>query len=165
MIASSPLEIAFGREVPAPTPLVDYEAPMTEATRHRLHDLGLLLLRVCAGVTMIGAHGWPKLLRFSELSESFPDPIGVGATLSLTLALFAEVVCSALIVLGLFTRLAAIPAAFTMIVAAFVIHADDPWNKKELALAYLVVFATLALTGAGRHSLDARLPGKLGKLR
>lgn len=138
---------------------------MTDATRHRLHDLGLLLLRVCAGVTMIGAHGWPKLLRFSELSGSFPDPIGVGSTVSLTLALFAEVVCSAAIVVGLFTRLAAIPAAFTMIVAAFVIHADDPWNKKELALAYLVVFATLALTGAGRHSLDARLPGKLGKLR
>lgn len=138
---------------------------MTDATRDTFNDLGLLLLRVCAGATMLGAHGWKKLSRFAELSETFPDPLGVGSTTSLALAVFAEVGCSALIVLGLFTRLAAIPSAFTMVVAAFVIHADDPWNKKELALAYLVVFVTLALTGAGRFSLDARLPGRLAKLR
>jgi putative oxidoreductase len=138
---------------------------MTDATRSLLHDLGLLVVRVCAGLGMLGAHGWSKLSRFAELAPRFSDPLGVGTTTSLTLAVFAEVGCSILLIVGLGTRLAAIPLAFTMAIAAFVVHADDPWNRKELALAYLVIYVALALTGAGRFSVDARLRGKLGALR
>ncbi|MCB9610951.1 MAG: DoxX family protein [Sandaracinus sp.] len=139
---------------------------MTDSKRSLLADLGLLILRIAAGLAMAGAHGWSKLSRFSELSERFADPLGVGTTTSLALAVFAEVGCSVLLVLGLGTRLAALPLAFTMAIAAFVIHADDPWNRKELALAYLVVYVALALTGAGRFSLDAKLwRGKLAWLR
>ena len=43
----------------------------------------------------------------------------------------------------------------TMLVAALIIHGDDPWAKKELALLYFFPFAALFLTGAGRYSLDA----------
>ena len=34
------------------------------------------------------------------------------------------------------------------------------WGNPEMALLYLVVFATLALTGGGRFSLDRLLPGR-----
>lgn len=50
--------------------------------------------------------------------------------------------------LGLATRPAAFFAACTMFVAAFIRHATDPFSKKELALAYLVIFIALILTGA-----------------
>jgi putative oxidoreductase len=42
-----------------------------------------------------------------------------------------------------------------MLVAAFVVHGDDPWSKKELALLYAIPFLTLGLTGPGRFSIDA----------
>jgi putative oxidoreductase len=71
------------------------------------------------------------------------------------LTIFAEVFCSIAIILGLATRLVAIPLIITMSVAVFIIHADDPWQKKEFALLYLVPFLTLVFTGAGRFSLDA----------
>jgi putative oxidoreductase len=58
-------------------------------------------------------------------------------------------------VLGVATRFAAVPLAVTMLVAAFAIHADDPWAKKELALLYAVPFVTLVFTGAGKFSVDA----------
>lgn len=123
-------------------------------SRERALHLSLLWLRVVPSLVMITAHGWPKLMRVERLWERFPDPLGIGSSASLVCALGAEVGCAALIIVGLYTRFAAIPLAFTMGVAAFMVHGDDPWSKKELAVIYMVVFLALALTGAGRYSLD-----------
>jgi putative oxidoreductase len=59
---------------------------------------------------------------------------------------------------GLFTRWAAIPAAFTMAVAAFLAHAGDPFGDREMALLYLTLFTTIGLVGPGRFSIDAHRP-------
>jgi putative oxidoreductase len=123
--------------------------------KDKLLDLGLLILRLGAGGFMLFGHGLQKLLSYSEMSAKFPDPIGLGSELSLILAIFAEFLCSALVMLGLVTRLAALPVCATMFVAAFLVHVDDPFAKKELALLYLVVFVFLALAGGGSFSLDS----------
>ncbi len=119
-------------------------------------SFGLLILRVAVGCFML-VHGWQKLSGFSEMADAFPDPIGMGSRLSLISAIGAEVGCSLLLIVGLATRLAAIPLAFTMIVALFVVHAADPWQTKELAAIYLSVYAALIFTGAGRFSIDHML--------
>ncbi len=121
-------------------------------------DLSLLALRVGAGGMFFFLHGWSKLVRFSVLSATFPDPLGIGSSASLALAVFAEFFCSLAVMLGLFTRWAAIPPIITMFVAAFVVHAGDPWSKKELALLYLISFLPLFFTGGGRYSLERFLP-------
>lgn len=118
-------------------------------------DSGLFVLRVAFGVFML-VHGIQKLIGFSELAGKFPDPIGIGSQLSLIMAIGAEVGCSILLILGLGTRLAVIPLAFTMIVALFIVHAADPWKVKELAALYLAVYAVISITGPGRCSLDAK---------
>lgn len=121
-------------------------------------SVGLLILRLGVGSMMLFAHGYGKLTGLINCrGGSFPDPIGLGNTLSMVLATSAEFGCSLLIVLGLATRLAAIPLVITMSVAVFVVHADDPWSKKEFALLYLVPCLALFFTGAGRFSLDAAL--------
>lgn len=117
-------------------------------------SIGLLILRLVAGGIMVYSHGWQKLTSFSQAAGKFPDPIGIGNELSMALAVGAEVGAAALVVIGLFTRLAALPLAFTMIVAAFVVHGGDPLAKKEMALLYLTIFATIGCTGAGRFSID-----------
>ncbi|MCB0393938.1 MAG: DoxX family protein [Bdellovibrionales bacterium] len=117
-------------------------------------DLGLLVLRLGFGGTMLFSHGIPKLLSFSEKMDQFPDPIGLGSPVSLALAIFAEALCSAAVALGLWTRFACIPLIVTMSVAAFQIHAADPFQKKELALMYLIAFVGLALTNGGKYALD-----------
>lgn len=116
-------------------------------------SVGLLLLRVGVGCLML-VHGIGKVTGFQELAADFPDPIGLGSRLSLILAIGAEVGCSILLILGLLTRLAAVPLAFTMIVAFFMVHRDDPWDAKELAGTFLVIYLSLILTGPGILSLD-----------
>src|SRR5690348_16682934 len=92
---------------------------------------GLLLLRCGAAAMLFAGHGWDKIAHLAERAGSFPDPLGVGSALSMMLAVFAEGFCTLLIMLGLLTRLAAIPVLATMLVAAVLVHADDPWSKKE----------------------------------
>ena len=116
-------------------------------------DLSLLLLRLATGVFML-THGFPKLQRLLAGEMQFGDPIGLGPEVSLVLAVFAEVVCSILIVLGLGTRLAAIPLIVTMAVAAFIAHGADPFGRKEMALLYLVGYVVLLLSGSGKFSVD-----------
>ena len=125
----------------------------------RWASLGLLILRAGAGSMLLAFHGWGKLLAFGEGAATFPDPLGIGSTASMACTIGAEVACTALVVVGLATRFAALPPAFAMGVAAFVVNAGDPWSDRELALLYLAPFVTLALTGAGRFSLDAQLAG------
>lgn len=62
-----------------------------------------------------------------------------------------------MLAVGLLTRLAALPVIGTMLVAAFVTHASDPWMKKEFALAYAAAAVVLLVAGSGRYSLDHRL--------
>lgn len=123
----------------------------------KLSSIGLLIIRVFTGGCMLFAHGWGKMIKFGELSDKFPDPIGVGSAPSLALAVFAEVFCAIAIVLGLFTRAAAIPLLITMLVAAFIVHGADPFQKKEFALLYAAPFLMLIFTGAGAFSIDAKL--------
>ena len=60
-------------------------------------DLGLLILRVSIAGMMFMAHGWGKLTEFTIRAPYFPDPIGLGGTVSLALAVFAEFFCVLLI--------------------------------------------------------------------
>jgi len=117
-------------------------------------SIGLLVLRVGVGLTMLLGHGWGKLAGFSGLADRFPDPIGVGPQTTLVLAILAEVVCSLLLVLGLGTRVAAAPPLVTMLVAAFLVHAGDPWAKRELAMLFAMTYLTLLLAGGGRFALE-----------
>jgi putative oxidoreductase len=116
-------------------------------------DLGYLTLRLGAGGTMFWQHGWPKLMRFSELVDSFADPFGLGPAFSLILILFAEVLCSALLVLGIWTRAAVVPLIIGMAVIVFMVKGDASFKEKELALVYMFAFITLLFTGSGRFSV------------
>ncbi len=116
-------------------------------------DAMLMIMRLLFGGLMMW-HGVSKIDNFSVLVENFPNPIGLGSRMSLYLAIFAEVICSAAVIVGAFYRLALIPLVFTMCVAMVVVHNGQSFAEKELALIFLVIYILLFLMGAGRYSLD-----------
>ncbi|HEX8916517.1 MAG TPA: DoxX family protein [Humisphaera sp.] len=147
---------------------------MNERRQGLLTSIGLLVLRVGAGGYLM-THGWGKLVMAAEGKfAGFPDPLGIGSTASLISAAGAEFFCALLVALGLLTRLAAIPVAFTMGVAAFVIHQGAAWTmsgvapgvpSREPAMVFLACFVALIFTGPGWFSLDALVYPYLGRRR
>lgn len=121
-----------------------------------MQDLGKLVLRVGMGGLML-THGYPKMLRlFSGEEIQFGDPLGIGVYLSFVLVVFAEFICSILVIIGYKTRLAVIPLIFAMMVAAFIVHMDDPFSRMEKPLMYIVGFVVIFLIGPGFYSIDDR---------
>ena len=58
-----------------------------------------------------------------------------------------------------------IPMIFTMGVAFFVIHGNDPFSLKELAFVYLVIFILMYIAGPGKFSLDRLIAVLLSQKR
>ncbi|MBB4805351.1 putative oxidoreductase [Chryseobacterium defluvii] len=117
-------------------------------------DIILLIVRVFIGFAML-SHGFPKLQMLLDGGKiEFYDFLGMGTQFSLILTVFAEFVCSILLILGLFTRVALGFLIFTMIIAGFVVHGADPFEKREMSLIYLAVYLLLMTFGAGKISVD-----------
>jgi len=122
-------------------------------TISRYNNLALLILRIGASAMML-THGIPKIQKLIDTPIQFPDPLGVGSTISLILTLIGEVVAPILIIIGLKSRHSAIVSLITMLVAAFVVHANDSFAQKEKALLYGLCFLVIFLAGPGKFSID-----------
>jgi putative oxidoreductase len=129
-------------------------------------DLGNLILRVVTGASMIIFHSWGKIVGMVNFLNGkhwkFVDTVQMmGLPLPVLFAIIAtliEFIASILIILGLFTRISAIGLALVMLFAIY-LHIITK-TSVELALIYLSVFVFLALAGAGKFSLDARIGRK-----
>lgn len=124
----------------------------------KLNDLGLVWLRVLTGAGLI-THGFPKVfeggvpgLTQGVAAMGFPQP-----EVFAWAAALSELAGGIFIVLGLYTRLAALFVFITMSVAAFIAHKADPLKAKELALAYWTLAGTLVFLGGGSLSLSSKL--------
>lgn len=118
-----------------------------------------LLLRVASGL-MMATHGYGKIFEEGRM-ERFTTGVGeMGFPLPglfAWLAALSELVGGIALALGLGARVSAALIAGTMFVAAFIRHGGDPFEKKELALLYLVVMLFFAAWGGGRWALDRLL--------
>ena len=117
----------------------------------------MLLLRLGAGLLLLIKHGLDKLQNFSTVQTHFYNFMGMGSNVSLILVIFAELFCSMLVILGLFTMLAVVPIIFMLFIAAFSAKATQPFFNKELDFLYVVPFIVLLFCGPGRISVDGMI--------
>jgi len=119
-------------------------------------DFALLFLRLWFGLTLFFNHGLAKAIHHAQMSRMLPDPLHIGAHANIVLIVFAEVICSALVVLGIATRLAALIIAIEFAVAFICVHhlalAMGP-GSGELAFLNLGAFLTIVFAGGGRFVL------------
>ena len=128
---------------------------------NRQLDAGLALLRSATGVIFM-AHGAQKVFvygfagvagAFAQMGVPFPGVMGpfIG---------FLELFGGLALVAGLLTRLAGVGLAANMLGAMFLVHFQNGFfmpNGYEFVLMLAASAATLAITGAGQYSLDARI--------
>ncbi|SEM16645.1 putative oxidoreductase [Pseudomonas sp. NFIX51] len=127
----------------------------------RARDLGLLFLRVSAGLFLLWVHGLPKLLDYSAELQRIEDPFRLGANLTLMLAIFAEVLCPLLIVAGVVVRLACLPILAVLLVALLVVHPQWSLAEGQFAWLLLILFSSILIAGPGRLALNDRFAGAL----
>lgn len=137
---------------------------LLQTSQDSIQSIAIFLLRTGISISMIYLHGWPKLSNYIEGNIDLFDPLGIGLELSLLLAIFAEVICSVLLILGLFSRISAIPLIITMLVAIFLINAGQPLIVKERAFIFLMIYMFILLAGSGKYSVDALLTKKLSSI-
>jgi putative oxidoreductase len=122
-------------------------------------NFALLVQRVVTGLLLLIGHGLPKISNFQEMSLSFYDPFRIGHRLSLILVILAELFCSMFLVLGLFTRIAALIIVINLSIAVFVIQHGMALKNVELGAIFLTSAFTILIVGPGRVSVD----GMMGK--
>ncbi len=133
----------------------------------RLQPLGLLGLRVVLGVIMAG-HGYRKFFA-GGMPHHFDlvRHIGLPGWLAYVSA-GAEFFGGLLLVMGLFTRLAALAVFIDMLVAVLKVHWSNGLmgpNGSEFPLSLMAMAFALIFLGAGAISLDHVLRGGGGGRR
>ena len=118
-------------------------------------NIGLALLRIAPSIMLL-THGIPKFQKLISGKFEFGDPIGIGSTPSLFLAVIGEFVCPILIIIGFKTRWMAIPPAIIMLVAGFIVHAADPFGTKEKTFLFITFFIAIIILGPGKFSIDKK---------
>lgn len=131
-----------------------------EEWEQRLSDFGWLFFRLSISLLML-SHGFGKLMNFSQIAPNFFDFLSLGGTISLSLVVLSEFFGSLCVLFGFLTRWASSSIVFTMLVAAFVAHGADPFQKKELAILYALAFCLPLFFGGGKYSFDSYLKKKL----
>jgi putative oxidoreductase len=123
------------------------------------NELGKLLLRCCVGGLMM-FHGIHKLIHGHAFIVSKLKAVGLPVLLVAGVPL-GEVVAPLFIVLGIFTRPAALVEAFSMGMAVWLVHmgsltAINEQGGYDLELQAFYFFGSLAVffLGAGRYSLS-----------
>jgi putative oxidoreductase len=128
------------------------------AVGDRISFMGPTLARLTVGVVFIGT-GWGKLHSLPDVTSFFNDLHIPFPAFNARLTACTEFFGGTLILLGLGTRLVALPLAFTMVVAIITAKRGDITGVSSLLgfeeWSYLVMFLWLALAGAGPLSLDA----------
>lgn len=135
---------------------------MSRSTTNIRKDIGLLLIRLAIGGSMLAFHGIPKLMKGPENWEKIGSAMHkIGITFITSFwgfsATMAECIGSILIIIGLFTRPTALVLAFTMLIA-FIMHLEngDGMIKSSHPMELMLIFVALTISGAGKYSIDKK---------
>ena len=157
-----------------------------DATTHRLRTageyiwpLGLRLILFWefweAGIRKLRGENWFGDIPWAGWQKGFPFPFDLlPSNLNWALATWAEIIFSVALLLGLFTRFAAISLVVITMVATAAVHWPAEWDSLgglwegyvitakgagnyKLPLIFLVMLLPLVFHGGGRISLDRAL--------
>jgi putative oxidoreductase len=134
----------------------------------KLAFLGPTLARLAVGVVFLQT-GWGKLHDLEKVRNFFTTLHIPAPGFQATLVACTEFVGGLMVLVGLGTRVAAAPLAFTMVVAILTAKRGDIGGFSDLVgfaeFSYLAMFVWLAVAGPGPISLDNLIDRLLSRKR
>jgi putative oxidoreductase len=130
----------------------------------KLDWLALLVARLTVGILFVST-GWGKVNNLGKITQYFTE-LGIPMpAFNATLASFTELIGGSLLVLGLASRLAAIPLVVTMVVAILTAKRDEihglPDLFGEVEWTYLVILLVIITLGPGKAALDTLVASRV----
>ncbi len=134
-----------------------------------------------SGVTKLNGENWFAEIPWAAWQKGFPFPFDqIPISLNWLLATWGELVFAVMLLLGLFTRFAAISLIIITVVATAAVHWPAEWNSFaelwsgyaitargagnfKLPLLFVVMLLPLVFAGGGKLSLDHLLVSLTGR--
>lgn len=125
-------------------------------------NMARLFIRLFTGV-MFMQFGIRQIAHYNELAPSFCPVLGMSGETALLVMILIEIICSTLIILGLFTRFAIIPPFISMVIAEHVIMqyysaegVTQLYSMQAgfLPIMFMGIFIFMMIAGPGKISLD-----------
>ncbi len=123
----------------------------------KLFDRGMLFFRAAISLEMIFVHGLKKLGIGGTEAEIVPNPLHLPEAFNEALAISANLFFPFLILIGLCTRLATLPALAVTLTGYFVVHWNDALLVKDTPFMYSVAYLLILVLGPGKYSFDHRI--------
>ncbi len=119
------------------------------------HNQGVAIVRVIVGAMMI-YHGW-EIFNTTKMNEyavwdsfkKYSAPL-----MMVYIGKATELLAGILLLLGLFTRLAALFLIFTMLYIAFFVGEGRIWYEEQHPFLFVLLGAVFFFTGGGKWSFD-----------
>ena len=142
-------------------------------------DLGLLVIRILAGVSIFLKHGIEKVFHFEfmigRLAGNGHYVSALGVLPSLIFSTLTDGILTILLVIGLFTRWCSL-LIFVTLAAAWTLVLNFPYftsgastsaqvtgaTHGEMIIAYSAGMLALVIGGGGKYSIDALIERKFG---
>jgi putative oxidoreductase len=132
----------------------------------KLRSVALLLGRLAVGLVFIST-GWGKVHSIPKVTEFFESLHIPMPGLNAIVASYTELLCGAALILGVMTRLAAMPLVITMIVAIITAKRGDIHGAFDLfafdEFTYIMILLMVAILGPGNIAVDHVLAKKYGR--
>ncbi|MBC9932257.1 DoxX family protein [Chitinophaga qingshengii] len=122
-----------------------------------INNYAMLAFRVLLAFQLFRVHGMKKFRRENGQKEQVPNPLHLPETLNGLVATFADTAVPFLIILGLFTRLAILPAIGVTAIGYWVVHRKDSLEIRDVPYMYTLSLLLLLALGPGRYSIDMQL--------
>ena len=126
-------------------------------------NMARLFMRLFVGI-MFMQFGIRHLANYDTICHEFPTVFGLSPEFCLVSMIVIELLCSSLIIIGLFTRFATIPPIVSMIFAEYyilhdmipdvLIHRLDSTDPGYLPIMFIGIYCFLLLAGPGKISVD-----------
>ena len=119
-------------------------------------DVGVLVLRLFIGIRLIygvvdNVLSWELMLKFRDFLQAFNFPVPL---VSAIVSVYAQLLAGIMIVVGWKIRWASLVMVINFLVALFMVHQNDTFERMTPPLAILFCCVFFLFQGAGKYSLD-----------